>query len=207
MLTYHICRRDYLWSGWPLRNIHVLNNKGSFTLYLGFFFSLSLPRRLPDLTVYMKNGGCLIRSRNCLPFSGTWIQPRILAGVCVAHLFSFLLCVFVLFVFVLCLVYPVLPVSLIVHSWLLFLFSLTFIWVLQLTDYFGLWNFFSQQHFCTFNWIIFCKRIPATLILLVHVVTSEFEGQNKIRNKRKKEPPLDLDSRNLTKNISKISFG
>ena len=38
-------------SGWPLRNIHISNNNGSFILLL----SLSLSRFLPELTVYMSN--------------------------------------------------------------------------------------------------------------------------------------------------------
>jgi hypothetical protein len=31
-------------SGWPLQNILILNDNGSFTFYVDVFFSLSLPR-------------------------------------------------------------------------------------------------------------------------------------------------------------------
>jgi hypothetical protein len=40
-------------SGWPLRNIHISNENGSFTFYVDVFGPLSLPILLPDLTVYM----------------------------------------------------------------------------------------------------------------------------------------------------------
>ena len=42
-------------SSQPLKNIHISNDNGSFTFYLGVFFPLSLPRLLPDLIVYMSN--------------------------------------------------------------------------------------------------------------------------------------------------------
>ena len=38
-----------------LQNIHISNDNGSFTFYVDVFFPLSLPRLLPDLTVYMSN--------------------------------------------------------------------------------------------------------------------------------------------------------
>jgi hypothetical protein len=44
-------------------------------------------------------GGCLIRSRNCLPFAVTRVHPGFFGGVRVTHLFHFffvLLCVFTL---------------------------------------------------------------------------------------------------------------
>jgi len=40
-------------SGWPLRNIQISNNNGSFTFYVDFYFPLSLPRLVPELTVYI----------------------------------------------------------------------------------------------------------------------------------------------------------
>jgi len=52
------------------------------------------------LYIYEYYGGCFIRSRNCLPFMSTWVQPRFFGGICVAHFFCFffvcvaLLCVF-----------------------------------------------------------------------------------------------------------------
>jgi hypothetical protein len=35
--------------------LHISNDNGSFTFYVDVFFPLSLPRLLPDLTVYMSN--------------------------------------------------------------------------------------------------------------------------------------------------------
>ena len=52
-------RKKILWSsspsGWPFRNIHNSNSNGSFTFYVDVFFPLSLPKLLPDLTVYISN--------------------------------------------------------------------------------------------------------------------------------------------------------
>ena len=39
-------------SGWPLRNIHISNDNGSFPFYAEVFFLQSLPRFSPDLAVY-----------------------------------------------------------------------------------------------------------------------------------------------------------
>ncbi len=59
-------------SGWPLRNIHISNDNGSFTFYVDVFFPLSLPRLLPDLDcIYEQHGGCFVRSRTCLSFAST----------------------------------------------------------------------------------------------------------------------------------------
>jgi hypothetical protein len=61
---------------------------------------------------------CLIRSRNCLPFTSTWVDPWFLVGfMLLIFLDYFVGCVVffvcVLFVFVLCLRCLVLPVSLV----------------------------------------------------------------------------------------------
>jgi hypothetical protein len=46
-----------------------------------------------DLTIYEQHGGCLIRSKNCLPFVSTWVHLRwFFDWVLVAHLFSLLYC-------------------------------------------------------------------------------------------------------------------
>jgi hypothetical protein len=42
-------------SGWPLRNIHISNDNGSFTFYIEVFLPLSLLKLLHDLTLYMGN--------------------------------------------------------------------------------------------------------------------------------------------------------
>ena len=42
-------------SGFPLRNIHISNDYSSFTFDVDVFFSLSLPRPLPHLTVCMSS--------------------------------------------------------------------------------------------------------------------------------------------------------
>ena len=110
-------------SGWPLRNIHISNDNGSFTFYVDVFFPLSLPRLLPDLTVYMavsykKQAAYHSRAHGFTPVFG---------GVRDAHHYSFL-CYVICFV---CL-RPVLCTQCclffwIVHFWFLFQFSLTFI--------------------------------------------------------------------------------
>ena len=48
-------------------------------------FPLSLPRLLPDLTLYMSKmtDGCVIRSRNCLPFVSSMALPRLLPDLTV----------------------------------------------------------------------------------------------------------------------------
>ena len=67
-------------------------------------------------------GWCLIRNRNCLPFSRTWVHHHFFSffGLCGAFfLVEFVLFIFFLFclvcyliVFLLCLAYPILPMSL-----------------------------------------------------------------------------------------------
>ena len=42
-------------SDWPLRNIHISNDNGSFTFYIEVFLPLSLLKLLHDLTLYMGN--------------------------------------------------------------------------------------------------------------------------------------------------------
>jgi hypothetical protein len=37
--------------------------------------------------IYEQQGGCFIRSRNCLPFVSTWVHPRFAGRVRAAHLF------------------------------------------------------------------------------------------------------------------------
>jgi len=56
---------------------------------------------LKEMTFYwsklnLLNRTCLIRNRNCLLFTSTWLHPRLSGGVCVAQLFSFLVVFFVL---------------------------------------------------------------------------------------------------------------
>ena len=61
-------------SGWPLRNIHISNDNGTFTFYANIFFPLSIPILSPE------HVGCLIRSRNCLVVASTWGHPRCFGG-------------------------------------------------------------------------------------------------------------------------------
>jgi hypothetical protein len=82
-----------------------------------------------QLKTHFTNGGCLIKIRNCFPFSSTWALPPI--GLCCSFVFSFLCCVlfFILLVFVLCLVCPVLRYQFhcIVHLMISLSVSLSFI--------------------------------------------------------------------------------
>jgi hypothetical protein len=62
LLTQKLLKQGYValrlkssQSDWRLQNIHISNDNGSFTFYVDVFFPLSLPRLLPDLTVYMSN--------------------------------------------------------------------------------------------------------------------------------------------------------
>ena len=73
------------------------------------FFPLQPTRLLPDLTVIGVIGGCLTRSRNCLPFVITWVHLGFFVGVGVAHFF--LWCVEFLYVLCLCPVSCVLNVT------------------------------------------------------------------------------------------------
>jgi hypothetical protein len=74
-------------------------------------FPLQPTRLLPDLTVIGVIGGCLTRSRNCLPFVITWVHLRFFVEVGVANFFCDVLSFYMFYVFVLCLVCPMLLVS------------------------------------------------------------------------------------------------
>ena len=65
-------------------------------------------------SLYEQHVGCLIRSKNCIPFTSIWVHLWVffIGSVLLIFLVScVLLCVF-LFVWVLCLVCPILQVSL-----------------------------------------------------------------------------------------------
>ena len=73
-------------SSWPLRNIHISNDDGSFTFYVDVFFLLSIRRFTGLDCIY----GCFIRSSNWLSFASIWVHPCFFGGVHVAHRFMFL---------------------------------------------------------------------------------------------------------------------
>ena len=55
-----------------------------------YFVSSIIAKTLTGLhCMYEQHGGCLIRSRNWLPFASSWVHPRFLSRS-VAHLFSLL---------------------------------------------------------------------------------------------------------------------
>ena len=61
-------------------------------LLVDVFLSLSLSILLPELTVYMSNTAG-VRSKNYLPFTSIWVQPRFLVVESVLLIyFSFLCC-------------------------------------------------------------------------------------------------------------------
>jgi hypothetical protein len=64
-------------SGWPLRNIHISNNNRSFTIYVDVFFPLSLPRLLPNFTVYMSNTVSILANDVLHTNSRVDITPKI----------------------------------------------------------------------------------------------------------------------------------
>jgi hypothetical protein len=65
------------------------------------------------------HGGCVIRSRNSLPFASTWDQPRYIGGV----LLIFFVCLRSVSCYQCCLWHWI------VHTWLFLRFSLTFIYM------------------------------------------------------------------------------
>jgi hypothetical protein len=76
LLRWSHCYKNYMvviaiW----LRNIHISNNNGSFTVCLDFFISLSLARTWLYIWV---TRWFLIRSRGCLPFASTKVHPTFL---------------------------------------------------------------------------------------------------------------------------------
>jgi hypothetical protein len=65
----------------------------SFTFYIDVFFTLSLPRLLSDLTVYVSNTGvCLIRGRNCLHSRAPEFTPGVLVESDCSSFYYFLRC-------------------------------------------------------------------------------------------------------------------
>ena len=83
---------------WNLLSDNLKKNKNS---YLSIFFCFEMTFTvyvtlvmiwLYGLTIYEYHGRCLIRSRNCLPFTITWVHPWYFGEVHVARLFSFLCC-------------------------------------------------------------------------------------------------------------------
>ena len=77
-------------SGWPLRNVHISNDNGSFTFYVDIsFFYHCLDFCRTCLYIYEWYDVCLKRSGNCLPFVITWVHPRFNGGIRVAHLVYF----------------------------------------------------------------------------------------------------------------------
>ena len=79
----------------------VITNWLTITKYLKWqwifsFICRFFPSSINDNTFIelYEQGGCLLRSRNCLPFVSTWVHPRFWGRFRVAHLFSFLCYVF-----------------------------------------------------------------------------------------------------------------
>ena len=72
-------------SGWPVRNVHISNDNGSFTFYVDVFFPLLLSRLLPDLTIYMSNTEGALKEAGTAYLSGApEITPGIWWGPCCA---------------------------------------------------------------------------------------------------------------------------
>ena len=145
-------------SGWPLRYIHISNDNRSFTFHVNVFFHLSLPKLLPDLTVYIRLVS--YKKQKLLILREHLSSPLFLAGsVLLIFLdFSMLSCcsclIYVICVNTHCVVCLLcLPSScwqflLIVHFWLPLRYSLTFIGTLIVIVSYDGWKTF---------WIIFCN--------------------------------------------------
>ena len=64
--------------------------------FLRWFLSSIIAKPFTRLdNIYVLHGGCLIRSRNCLPFASIWVHPGFDGQVRVNHIFSFLYCLIV----------------------------------------------------------------------------------------------------------------
>ena len=80
-------------SGWPLRNIHISIDNGSFPFYLEFIFPLSQTRLLLDLTIHVSKMAGIIKEAGTAYHSRAPGFIAVFCGLHVAHLFSFLCCV------------------------------------------------------------------------------------------------------------------
>ena len=95
VIATHILRSSSQ-SGWPLRNIHISNDYGSFTCYaVDVLFRLSLPWLLPDviwLLYYAKQELLTLREHMHSPWSFGGVRVALLFNV----LFCRIVCVYVL---------------------------------------------------------------------------------------------------------------
>jgi hypothetical protein len=66
------------WSNWPLRNIHISNDNGSFTFYVDLLSSITAKSYIGLDCIYEYHGGFPIRSSNCLPFASFLVHSRCL---------------------------------------------------------------------------------------------------------------------------------
>jgi hypothetical protein len=91
--------------GWPLRNIHVTNDYGSFHFYVDFFSFFITDKTFIGLWLYMwVTRWVFYKNKQSLTLRRQLGSPPVFCGVRIVHLFSFLRCD--LFVFVRCLVCP-----------------------------------------------------------------------------------------------------
>jgi hypothetical protein len=91
-VIYSLHIRSSSQSDRPIRNIHIANDNGCFTVYVYVFLPLSLPRSLPDLIVYTSYmAGVLKEAGTAYPSRAPEYTPSFLGGR-VAHLFSFMCC-------------------------------------------------------------------------------------------------------------------
>ena len=99
----HLCKylRSSSQTVWPLRNIYLSNNNGSFPFYIAVCHSSINCNTFLALTIW-KRRRVSSKIRDCLPFAGTWVHPAFSGTNHVARPFSVLWFVFVFFV--LCLV-------------------------------------------------------------------------------------------------------
>jgi hypothetical protein len=100
ILVVNLKKKQVSQSGWPLQNIHISNDNGSFTFYVDVFFLLSLPRLLLELTVYIWVAQMVsykMQAGNAYPSASTWVHPRFLLGSVL--LIFLVLCVVLLCVF------------------------------------------------------------------------------------------------------------
>ena len=82
-VIYSLHIRSSSQSDRPIRNIHIANDNGCFTVYVYVFLPLSLPRSLPDLIVYTSYmAGVLKEAGTAYPSRAPEYTPSFLGGPC-----------------------------------------------------------------------------------------------------------------------------
>ena len=74
--------RSWSQSGWPLRNIHISNDNGSFTFYVDVFFLYHCQFFYLTLLYIWVTWRVSYKKHVCLTLPDTWFHPRFVGGPC-----------------------------------------------------------------------------------------------------------------------------